>query len=129
MKGDYIMWHGALLLMAIGSTSGQCRTESVDRTDDKTEALLVLLNDEDPARPSRARRKLGVVASLTLPGDLERLGGLVNILTAAGVEYPLNDHWKVNVGALYQHLSNGGQTDPNPSLNLLGPQVGVTYNF
>jgi hypothetical protein len=35
----------------------------------------------------------------------------------------------VDVGALYQHLSNGGQTDPNPSLNLFGPQVGVTYSF
>jgi lipid A 3-O-deacylase len=52
-----------------------------------------------------------------------------NILTAAGVSYSVNDHWKVNVGALYQHLSNGGQTDPNPSLNLFGPQVGVNYSF
>ncbi len=52
-----------------------------------------------------------------------------NILTAAGISYSVNDHWKVNVGALYQHLSNGGQTDPNPSLNLFGPQVGVTHSF
>ena len=52
-----------------------------------------------------------------------------NILSAAGVSYMVNDHWKVNVGALYQHLSNGGQTNPNPSLNLFGPQVGVTYSF
>lgn len=52
-----------------------------------------------------------------------------NILSAAGVSYRVNDHWKVNVGALYQHLSNGGQTDPNPSLNLFGPQMGVTYSF
>jgi lipid A 3-O-deacylase len=52
-----------------------------------------------------------------------------NILSAAGVSYIVNDHWKVDVGALYQHLSNGGQTDPNPSLNLFGPQVGVTYSF
>ena len=52
-----------------------------------------------------------------------------NILSAAGISYSLNDHWKLNVGALYQHLSNGGQTDPNPSLNLFGPQVGVTYSF
>jgi hypothetical protein len=35
----------------------------------------------------------------------------------------------VDVGALYQHLSNGGQTDPNPSLNLFGPQLGVSYSF
>jgi lipid A 3-O-deacylase len=52
-----------------------------------------------------------------------------NILSAAGISYQLNDHWKVNVGALYEHLSNGGQTDPNPSLNLFGPQVGATYSF
>jgi opacity protein-like surface antigen len=52
-----------------------------------------------------------------------------NILSAAGISYSVNDHWKVNVGALYQHLSNGGQTDPNPSLNLFGPQMGVTYSF
>jgi len=52
-----------------------------------------------------------------------------NILSAAGISYSVNDHWKVNVGALYQHLSNGGQTDPNPSLNLFGPQVGVTCSF
>jgi opacity protein-like surface antigen len=52
-----------------------------------------------------------------------------NILSAAGISYSVNDHWKINVGALYEHLSNGGQTDPNPSLNLFGPQVGVNYSF
>ena len=52
-----------------------------------------------------------------------------NILSAAGVSYIVNDHWKVDVGALYQHLSNRGQTDPNPSLNLFGPQLGVSYSF
>jgi len=52
-----------------------------------------------------------------------------NILTAAGLSYRVNAQWTINVGALYQHLSNGGQTDPNPSLNLLGPQIGVTCSF
>ena len=52
-----------------------------------------------------------------------------NVLTAAGVSYKVNDHWKWNVGVLYQHLSNAAQTDPNPSVNLLGPQLGVTYVF
>ncbi|MCA1658216.1 MAG: acyloxyacyl hydrolase, partial [Verrucomicrobiaceae bacterium] len=52
-----------------------------------------------------------------------------NILTAAGVSYQVNDHWKMQVGILYEHLSNGGQTSPNPSLNLLGPQIGITYSF
>jgi opacity protein-like surface antigen len=52
-----------------------------------------------------------------------------NILTAAGVSYSVNESWKIDIGVLYQHLSNGGQTDPNPSLNLIGPQIGVTYSF
>jgi lipid A 3-O-deacylase len=52
-----------------------------------------------------------------------------NILMAAGISYEIDDHWKINAGALYQHLSNGGQTDPNPSLNLIGPQVGASYSF
>jgi opacity protein-like surface antigen len=52
-----------------------------------------------------------------------------NILSGAGVGYLLNDHWKISAGVLYQHLSNGGQTDPNPSLNLFGPQVGLSCSF
>jgi len=52
-----------------------------------------------------------------------------NILAALGISYQVDDHWKIDAGILYQHLSNGGQTDPNPSLNLLGPQVGVSYSF
>jgi opacity protein-like surface antigen len=52
-----------------------------------------------------------------------------NILSAVGVSYQASEHWKLTGGILYQHLSNGGQTDPNPSLNLLGPQIGATYSF
>lgn len=52
-----------------------------------------------------------------------------NILTQVGVDYLINEHWKVNAGALYQHLSNAGQSDPNPSLNLIGPQIGATFSF
>jgi hypothetical protein len=52
-----------------------------------------------------------------------------NILTAAGISYKMNEHWKTTAGILYQHLSNAGLTSPNPSLNLLGPQLGITYSF
>ncbi len=52
-----------------------------------------------------------------------------NILTAAGVSYQVNDRLKITAGILYQHLSNAGQTSPNPSLNLLGPQIGLTWSF
>ncbi len=52
-----------------------------------------------------------------------------NILTAAGVSCKLSERFSGQIGLLYQHFSNGGQTDPNPSLNLLGPQVGFTFSF
>ena len=52
-----------------------------------------------------------------------------NILMAVGFSYQIDSHWKIDAGAQYQHLSNGGQTDPNPSLNLIGPQIGVSYSF
>jgi len=52
-----------------------------------------------------------------------------NILTATGVSYKMNDHWKFEAGIQYQHLSNAAQTDPNPSVNLLGPQIGFTYAY
>lgn len=52
-----------------------------------------------------------------------------NILTGAGLSYQLTRDWKISAGILYQHLSNGGQTNPNPSLNLFGPQIGVSYSF
>lgn len=52
-----------------------------------------------------------------------------NVLSAAGVCYKISDQWKANIGLVFQHLSNGGQTDPNPSLNLLGPQIGLTRSF
>lgn len=52
-----------------------------------------------------------------------------NILSAAGISYKVNEQWRIDIGVLYEHLSNGGQTDPNPSLNLFGPQIGVNYSF
>jgi hypothetical protein len=52
-----------------------------------------------------------------------------NILSAAGISYKVNDQWRIDVGVLYEHLSNGGQTDPNPSLNLFGPQITAGYSF
>ena len=52
-----------------------------------------------------------------------------NCLGALGVSYKINEKWKASAGLVYQHLSNGGQTDPNPSLNLLGPQLGLTYSY
>jgi Lipid A 3-O-deacylase (PagL) len=52
-----------------------------------------------------------------------------NILSALGISYQFSDRFSGQVGLLYQHFSNAGQTDPNPSLNLFGPQAGFTFSF
>lgn len=55
-----------------------------------------------------------------------------NILTAVGVSYRLNEHWRATIGVQYQHLSNAGMSEPerpNSSLNSVGPELGMTYNF
>lgn len=55
-----------------------------------------------------------------------------NILTAMGVSYRLDEHWKAEFGLQYQHLSNAGLSEPqrpNSSLNSIGPELGITYTF
>ncbi len=52
-----------------------------------------------------------------------------NILSALGVSYQFSDRFSGQVGVLYQHFSNAGLTDPNPSLNLFGLQLGFTRSF
>ena len=64
----------------------------------------------------------------------ERFGGqgqdfTFNILSSAGLSYQFSDRFSGQLGVLYQHLSNAGQTDPNPSLNLFGPQIGFMFSF
>jgi hypothetical protein len=52
-----------------------------------------------------------------------------NVLSAAGVSYKFNGQVSGQLGILYEHFSNAGLTDPNPSLNLFGPQIGFSYSF
>lgn len=53
----------------------------------------------------------------------------LNILMDAGVGFFLNESTALKFGIQYQHLSNGGMTDPNPGLNMLGPEIGVSVFF
>ncbi len=72
---------------------------------------------------------LGWIDSNAAVGASQGQDFTFNILGAAGISYRLNDRWKVDGGILYEHFSNAGQTSPNPSLNLLGPQLAVSYAF
>jgi lipid A 3-O-deacylase len=72
---------------------------------------------------------LGWIDSNAAIGGSQGQDFTFNILSAIGVAYRVNDRWKVDAGILWEHFSNGGQTDPNPSLNLLGPQIAISYTF
>ena len=72
---------------------------------------------------------LGWIDSNAAVGGSQGQDFTFNILAAVGLSYRVNERWQVDGGALYEHFSNAGQTDPNPSLNLLGPQLAVRYSF
>lgn len=47
----------------------------------------------------------------------------------AGVARTLTQDWSLRISGMFQHLSNGGATDPNPGLNSLGVLIGVSRQF
>jgi len=46
-----------------------------------------------------------------------------------GVSRVITEGWTFRASALFQHLSNGGQTDPNPGLDSLGFLIGISRGF
>lgn len=53
----------------------------------------------------------------------------LNWFGTLGVAHAVTPTMQLRVGALFQHLSNGGATDPNPGLNSLGMTVGFSWEF
>lgn len=53
----------------------------------------------------------------------------LNILASAGVGWKVADRVSLRTGVLFQHLSNGGQTNPNPGLNAIGPELALSFSF
>ncbi len=52
-----------------------------------------------------------------------------NWFAAAGVSYAITETVALRAGAMFQHLSNQGATDPNPGLNSLGFTLGLSWGF
>ena len=48
----------------------------------------------------------------------------LNWFARVGLERKLGERQTVSVGVLFKHLSNGGQTDPNPGIDALGLSIG-----
>jgi len=53
----------------------------------------------------------------------------LNWFGTLGVAHAINETMQVRVGAMFQHLSNGGATDPNPGVNSLGFTLGLSWGF
>jgi len=53
----------------------------------------------------------------------------LNWFAKTGIRYQFNQDIGIYGGAFFQHLSNGGQTDPNPGVDALGFTVGLGFSF
>lgn len=51
----------------------------------------------------------------------------VYLLLGVGAWYQVADHWKLNLSANYQHISNGGMREPNKGINWLTAGLAVVY--
>ena len=53
----------------------------------------------------------------------------LNWFIRGGLEHVTTANARLNAGIMYQHLSNGGQTKPNPGIDALGFTVGYGWAF
>ena len=53
----------------------------------------------------------------------------LNWFGTLGASRPLAGNTEIRLGALFQHLSNGGATDPNVGLNSVGFTAGISWGF
>lgn len=53
----------------------------------------------------------------------------LNWFAHLGLQHVLSDSLTLRVGAMFQHMSNGGATDPNPGIDALGFTLGASWKF
>lgn len=70
----------------------------------------------------------GWIDSTDVPGG-QGQDFTLNWFAAAGLRYYFTPTFSMNAGAMFQHWSNGGATDPNPGLDALGPVIGASWSF
>lgn len=71
---------------------------------------------------------VGWIDSQAVPGG-QGQDFTLNWFSTLGVARAINESMQVRVGAMFQHLSNGGATDPNPGVNSLGVTFGLSWGF
>jgi lipid A 3-O-deacylase len=70
----------------------------------------------------------GVIDSRGVPGG-QGQDFTLNWFMRAGVEHVVNARTRVLAGVMFQHLSNGGMTKPNPGIDALGVTFGGSWSF
>lgn len=53
----------------------------------------------------------------------------LNWFARAGIEHISSHYIRWSAGMMFQHLSNGGQTNPNPGIDALGLTMGWSWSF
>ncbi len=70
----------------------------------------------------------GVTNSTSVPGG-QGQDFTLNWFMKAGVRRQISDDFAIYGGPFFQHMSNGGATDPNPGIDALGFVVGTSFSF
>jgi lipid A 3-O-deacylase len=70
----------------------------------------------------------GVIDSRGVPGG-QGQDFTLNWFIRGGIEHVGAKDRRFTAGILYQHLSNGGQTEPNPGIDALGFTLGYSWAF
>lgn len=53
----------------------------------------------------------------------------LNWFIRGGIEHVTAHHARLSAGIMYQHMSNGGMTTPNPGIDALGFTIGYGWKF
>jgi hypothetical protein len=53
----------------------------------------------------------------------------LNWFARGGLEHVVSRNVRLSVGAMFHHLSNGGQTDPNPGIDAVGVTLGWSWVY
>lgn len=70
----------------------------------------------------------GITDSTYVPGGLGQ-DLTLNWFAKTGVRYQVDRDFAIFGGPMFQHMSNGGATDPNPGVDALGFTMGASFSF
>jgi hypothetical protein len=71
---------------------------------------------------------IGVTNSTNVPGG-QGQDFTLNWFAKTGLRHQLTQDIAIFGGPFFQHMSNGGATDPNPGIDVLGFTIGASFSF